>query len=323
MLNKVKGLLDKAKQIGDPATRSTNGRSDPLAKRILPRTANEAGSPPSAPETTNSNAPDVLKQISDRIESAQNLAKSPEACLDAVTFNEPVSHAEVVKTLRQYGVAIFPEIYSPDRLSLVAEEYDELIDKGAEFASNVAAREDTAAHSYAISILRKSIDENRFPETCALFGSETVERIALDYFSGQKFDFNHDLFVQWTDHTEVPASGALHWDKQLTLKSWLYVTDGTEEHGAMRAGVGTSTWTRYQREDAMFDGLPYGQINNRVDEAGFPIISTGGPAGSFFLFVTDTAHGATPVAPGKRRNIIRARSRPVRIANWANWANKL
>jgi len=42
-----------------------------------------------------------------------------------------------------------------------------------------------------------------------------------------------------------------------------------------------------------------------------------------FLFVTDTAHGATPVDQGKRRNIIRARSRPHRVQQWAAWASKI
>lgn len=91
----------------------------------------------------------------------------------------------------------------------------------------------------------------------------------------------------------------------------------------MRAGAGTAAWLRYIREDAMFDGIPYGKIVNQVEEGGFPVVSTGGPAGTFFLFVTDVAHGASPVAPGKRRNIMRSRSRPVRVRQWASWASKL
>ncbi|MEO9845149.1 MAG: phytanoyl-CoA dioxygenase family protein [Roseobacter sp.] len=198
-----------------------------------------------------------------------------------------------------------------------------MIENGANLALDVAAREDTPANSYGISLQRKALSAYRFPETSALFGSRTVEKVTEKFFAGQPFDYNGDLFVQWTDHTDVPASGALHWDKQLTLKSWLYVTDATDGYGPMRAGVGTAAWTRYIREDAMFDGVPYGKIVNQVQEKGFPVVSTGGPAGTFFLFATDTAHGATSVDPGKRRNILRARSRPHRVKQWSAWAHKL
>ncbi|MEP1833775.1 MAG: hypothetical protein ABJQ70_12890 [Roseobacter sp.] len=234
-----------------------------------------------------------------------------------------MSEATVLDCLRTYGLAIFPFIYSKTQLAKVEKEYNDLIENGANLALDVAAREDTPANSYGISLQRKALSAYRFPETSALFGSRTVEKVTEKFFAGQPFDYNGDLFVQWTDHTDVPASGALHWDKQLTLKSWLYVTDATDGYGPMRAGVGTAAWTRYIREDAMFDGVPYGKIVNQVQEKGFPVVSTGGPAGTFFLFATDTAHDATSIDPGKRRNILRARSRPHRVKQWSAWAHKL
>ena len=72
----------------------------------------------------------------------------------------------------------------------------------------------------------------------------------------------------------------------------------------------------------MFDGLPYDSIENQLDETG-TALSTGGPAGTFFIFVSDAGHGATPVDKGKRREIIRSQSRPQRIIDWADWSSKL
>lgn len=294
---------------------------DPLADRILPDAAEDSARPNRIPGEADARG--TIDTITSRIEQAQSWGEDPAPYLEAVTFGGPTSETAVVNCLQTYGLAIFPAIYDADRLARIHAEYDDLIENGAELARDVNAREETPAHSYAISVLRNKVAPARFPETQALFGSEAVERIARRIFAGQSFDYNADLYVQWTDHTDVPASGALHWDKQLTLKSWLYITDATEGHGAMRAGAGTAAWLRYVREDAMFDGIPYAQINNRVEESGFPVISTGGPAGTFFLFMTDTAHGATPVDAGKRRNIIRARSRAKRITEWASWASKL
>jgi len=292
---------------------------DPLAERII---ADAAGTSADKASTARS-AKDVLDQVRNRVEKAEFTAENADACLKKVTYRDPVPKSTVLDALRTYGLAIFPEIYDAGRLARIAAEYEDMIANGSELTRNVSAREDTPAHSYAITVKRDALPTPRFPETQSLFASPIVEQITRDYFAGQRFDFNTDLFVQWTDHTDVPASGTLHWDKQLTLKSWLYVTDATEGYGAMRAGAGTAAWTRYIREDAMFEGIPYGQIDNSVEEDGLPIVTTGGPAGTFFLFVTDTAHGATPVAPGKRRNIIRARSRPVRVHEWQSWAGTL
>ncbi len=299
---------------------------DPIASRILQDQSqidNPEGSGDGKLTSTASDEIQLLNQIKSRIDRAQSIGMDPEACLERITFREPVSQSEVLDCLRTFGLAIFPSIFDSTRLEKISLEYKDLIDNGADLASDMAAREDSPAHSYGISLQRNALKASRFPETVALFGSRTVEEIAKKYFAGQSFDYNGDLFVQWTDHTDTPASGALHWDKQLTLKSWLYVTDATEGFGAMRAGVGTAAWTRYIREDAMFNGIPYKEIVNQIEEDRIPVVPTGGPAGTFFLFVTDTAHGATPVDPGKRRNIIRGRSRPHRVKQWSAWAHKL
>ncbi|MFK7763602.1 MAG: phytanoyl-CoA dioxygenase family protein [Roseobacter sp.] len=318
ILSKLRKKLEKKAS----SAHYSSSANDPLAGRVLVPTHEET-TIASGTSSMPADGTQLVDQVQKRISRAQSFDGNLLSCLDKITFREPVSEATVLDCLRTYGLAIFPSVYSDSQLETIEKEYNDLIENGANLALDVAAREDTPANSYAIAIQRKVLNASRFPAIVALFGSRTVEKITEKFFAGQSFDYNGDLFVQWTDHTDVPASGPLHWDKQLTLKSWLYVTDATEGYGAMRAGVGTAAWTRYIREDAMFDGIPYKNIVNQVEESGFPIVSTGGPAGTFFLFVTDTAHGATPVDPGKRRNILRARSRPHRVKQWSSWANKL
>lgn len=320
---KVGKMLGVAKRVPARFKQTSAQGHDPLAQRIFvgsdPTVANAADKARTSPQ----DGADFLDAVKARVARAQSGNMDIKACLDRITFVEPVSQDEVLECLRTFGLAIFPSIYDAGQLVKIQLEYEDFVENGADLARNVDAREETPANSYAISLQRAAISEKRFKEISALFGSQTIEQITEKFFAGQSFDFNSDLYVQWTDQTDVPASGPLHWDKQLTLKSWLYVTDATEGYGAMRAGVGTAAWTRYIREDAMFEGVPYGKIINQVDEKSSPVVSTGGPAGTFFLFVTDTAHGATPVDPGKRRNIIRARSRPHRIRQWTSWAGKL
>ncbi len=245
-----------------------------------------------------------------------------EQYLAEATFREPVGVADVVSTLKSHGVAVFPAIYDAERLKRVQSQYDAMLAGDQEHAYSADARADTAAHSHAVTFIRESLPLADYDEIHALFGSKIIEEISRRVFSGQVFEFNPSLYAQWTKQTDVPASGVLHWDKQLTLKSWLYVTEGTSGYGAMRVGIGSNRWLRLLREEIMHEGVGYNAIDNSVDEASLPVVSTGGPAGTFFLFVTDTAHGASPVAAGKTRNIIRSQSRPIRIKEWAAWSAK-
>ncbi|MEX0307170.1 MAG: hypothetical protein AB3N12_07245 [Ruegeria sp.] len=147
-----------------------------------------------------------MAEILARIERAKSIGMDEEAFLEAFTFHQPVSQAKVLESLRTFGLAIFPAIYDSDRLSRITKEYNDLIENGETMASTVSAREDTPANSYALSLVRDNLDRNRFPETMALFGSPTIKQMSEKYFAGQEFEFNSDLFVQWTDHTDVPAS---------------------------------------------------------------------------------------------------------------------
>lgn len=297
--------------------------ADPLSQRISRVPAEETSPTPAGVAAKTATPDTTIEQVSTRIYAQSEIEGDRQSVLDAVTFHGPVTLPDVVQALRDYGLAIFPSLYGPEQLEVILQEYNDLMENGEELARGIDARTETPAASYALRLLRKSLPPERFSQLHALFGSEIIHEITKQIFMGQKFDFNDHLYAQWTDHTDVPASGVLHWDRQLTLKSWLYVTDGEDGYGAMRAGVGSNRWLRYVREDAMFDGERYKSIDNSVAEDAAPIVSTGGPAGTFFLFVTDTAHGASPVGPGKRRNIIRAQSRPERIAQWAAWANKI
>ena len=91
---------------------------------------------------------------------------------------------------------------------------------------------------------------------------------------------------------------------------------------SMRAALGSAGWTRYAREDAIFDSISYSNIDNKFECPDDNIVSTWGPAGTFYIFVTDTRHGVTAVEHGKIREIIRSEARPIRIKDWTAWANR-
>ena len=297
--------------------------SDPLYKRIIETGGDSSLNDLKSYQESAQNRSQLLNKIETRItKSSSILEHKNEPLLEEVTFSNPAQIETVLQCLRANGVAIFPALYQGEALDKIRKEYREIITTGERFAYYIHSGENKIENSFGIDFKRDKLSTTKYPELARLFGSEILWKITHAYFGGQSFEFNKDMFAQWTEHTDSPLSGELHWDKQLTLKSWLYLSEATDGYGAMRAEVGSAAWTRYVREDAIFDGIPYDSIKNQLDEMN-STISTGGPAGTFFIFVTDTAHGATAVEEGKRREIIRSQSRPHRITDWASWASKL
>ena len=132
----------------------------------------------------------------------------------AVTFRETTTVDEVVAALKKHGVAIFPAIYEPERLERVRNQYDRMMLKDHEHAMRVDAREDTDTF-LSRGLYSEGLPVESYDEIHALFGSSILEHISSQFFSGQAFDFNTSFYCQWTKQTDTPASGILHWDKQL------------------------------------------------------------------------------------------------------------
>ena len=300
----------------------TIGPNDPLTTRISPPRSAFTGIDATS-ATFSKSKQGVLERIQERggIPVKDDNA-SRESLLHEITFHDKVTADEVIRSLRVFGVAIFPSLFKGEKLSRLREEFNLFMARGQSLAYSSTREGESGSNSIAFDFKRSKLTKRNFPEIYKLFGSKILYDISKSYFAGQDFDFNSDMFIQVTSQTKQPLSGDLHWDKQLTLKSWIYVSEATEGYGAMRAALGSAGWTRYSREDAMFDGVPYSQIDNKIQCPDDNIISTGGPAGTFFIFVTDTGHGATAVGPGKTREIIRSEARPTRIKDWAAWANR-
>lgn len=293
--------------------------NDPLAKRIeLEGPARLFGA--TLVDTVEQGSPhEYLAHVTDAAREFKRTLGAAETVLRGITFVEKTNVSSVVAALRTYGVAIFPALCDRAHLAQIEVEFDDLMARPASAAG--AWEGQAAAENYkGLSFIRRTLARDRYPETMALFGSPTCEAIATAFFGGEPYELNEDILVQVTNPTRHPSSGPLHWDKQLTLKSWLYLSDCTSADGPMRIAPGSNAWLRYCREDAMFRGTAYHDIENLVPEDDLTVVSTGGPAGTFFLFVTDAAHGASPVEAGGQRKIMRGRSRPTRVKHWESWA---
>ena len=163
------------------------------------------------------------------------------------------------------------------------------------------------------------------PRTVAFFDNTILHNIAKQYgkFSQKsggeampKFselrtimgthDYRNDLGTE--------RNGFLHFDRTHTFKFFLYLTDVTEKDGAFRYVPGSREQGQMLRElSTMEQGGDYKNIENRLEidyaDLNYSVNDTiplEGPAGTIFVFDTDTFHMGGLIENGHERLVIRS-----------------
>jgi ectoine hydroxylase-related dioxygenase (phytanoyl-CoA dioxygenase family) len=98
-------------------------------------------------------------------------------------------------------------------------------------------------------------------------------------------------------------------DKIRTLKFFIYLTDTTEENGAMGAVPGSQVANCAHRLECLKSDPDYRAVTNVMSDA--KTVPVEGPAGTLFIFDSDITHSAGHVRPGKERRILRGHTRTV------------
>lgn len=225
------------------------------------------------------------------------------ATLEDVTITGKPSLSAIVSRLRRWGVAVLPGLLDDEARALLEAEFAHLMQNRANLTKPHSVTE--AENSCCVRLNRKGLCEATYPVTSALFASDTFRAIADAYLGSDAYQLNHQIYVHHTDATDTPLSGALHFDVTRMLKFWVYLSDGTEANGAMRATPGSQSWLKLLRREYMDRKTPKVEIQNQVDETAHQAIPLTGPAGTVFIFDTDVAHGASPVVSGGQRRIMR------------------
>jgi hypothetical protein len=210
--------------------------------------------------------------------------------------------ADVVATVRRWGLIVFPGFVGPDVLARMNAEFDDMIARrgqlGApvdEYDNLINLRLDRDAHAV------------HFPAMLGFFGQDLMQEIATAYYAPESFKLNCETFASLIAETKGPQPKppfALHFDRWPSLKFFLYLTDTDARNGAMRATPGSILQNQRMREQMATQVARLDQIPNIVPEfsGSVPIC---GPAGTMFVFDTDMSHGAGHVQPGFTRRTVR------------------
>jgi len=213
---------------------------------------------------------------------------------------------KAVETLQEYGFAVCKGYL--DDVSSIKKEAEKII-------------EDTEESDYLFGKVARigSIDGNRVPnpELAAFFSQPWMFQQFHEY-TGKYVRFT-EIFVQndFRNDKGVSRNGILHFDRILTFKYMLYLTDVEKEDAPLSIIPGTHIDGSYLRTQATTDpNVPYASIKNwpLIDypELGYSeedIVPICGPAGTLIVFDTDVFHLGGRVEDNHSRLMIRSHLR--------------
>lgn len=226
---------------------------------------------------------------------------------------EPATVGELIERLREVGMVCLPGAIGGALLTRLGAEFDDVMNRPDALGASI----DRDADSVNVRLLRNSMDMAALPAIHAFFSSAWMDALCARYFGDDPYLLNYEIFVHQTRATDAPPSAALHLDRRQTLKFWIYPEDVPVQGGPMRVVPGSHVANARAREAFMESGRGLGELPHLLEDgagAGWPIV---GPAGTVFIQDTDAGHGASPVAAGHRRRIMRGHCRSRRVHEWA------
>ena len=211
-----------------------------------------------------------------------------------------IDKKDALRTVQEIGLYICPELVDSQTVSAVKEQTVELFKT-------------------------KGTDDYKFGAAMNLGGIAEQDGAIADFFNRVEF---HDMAAsygladgravmathEYRNDQGVERNGDLHFDRTHTFKFFLYLTDCYEDDGAFRYCPESRSLGETLRQQAtQAVNANYGSIANRM-EIDYPHLNytaqkakpLEGPAGTLFIFDTDTLHMGGILQDGHERMVIRS-----------------
>ncbi|KAB1978635.1 phytanoyl-CoA dioxygenase family protein [Streptomyces triticiradicis] len=238
---------------------------------------------------------------------------------------------EVIKRVKEFGVALVPGWLAGDDLSALQGEFEGAFAaaKGTELEPLTSEGKDISHHygqtRTGLHLKYNHGDElrNALPRTHEVFTQDWMASVASSYL-GLPCTLNRHLILT-DDFTPDEEITWYHFDEVGALKFLVYLDDVDRDNGPFQAIPGTTSTTSRLREsewlkfddfqkiridvfsqysEELFHTL-YGQYKSFLLSRALTFQA---PAGSLLVFDTDTIHRAGPLAEGRRRRVVRGSS---------------
>ncbi|MEZ4720766.1 MAG: phytanoyl-CoA dioxygenase family protein [Flavobacteriales bacterium] len=220
-----------------------------------------------------------------------------------VRLNRSNSAEDVSRQVKQHGVVVIDDF---------CEDLESLKKEANRMLDNLSHREQYSFGRAAS--MRNPKEFKDYPFLVKYFTQPFMESTTKDYL-GENYLMLDSLYVTHeTKATEDIARNAYpHFDRDMTFKFFIYLSDVTADDGAFVCIPGTHLLGKELREKAWKETGDYRKVRNRIfhdyDNLDFKesdLLPVEGKAGTLIVFDSDTFHAGGNIKPGHERFIIRS-----------------
>lgn len=219
------------------------------------------------------------------------------------------SEKTIASKIREDGFFIIPALIPEELLQKVNQEFDKGMALDDSFYSGVDRY--NGAKCLRVKPFWKLKYWRQFPVTYSIFGAKILARIARNFYETSRFRFITEAFFHRTPGSPEVLSQQFHWDRNQSLKIWIYLNDVNESNGATRVIPGSNKVNRKIRLSLGDHRKLAGGVDNLSTQFGIDPdwVHLSAPRGSIVFLDTDLSHAASAVGRGEERRIIRAHCR--------------
>ncbi len=212
---------------------------------------------------------------------------------------------EILAKLDQYGVAVIENFADEAQVASLMKEYRACMD-GA--IPGLETKEYSAGQLFVVENNQHAKKE--LPATIKFYNSEFMEAISKAYFNNEDFLLNHEIYVCRDVKESDHVSQCLHYDREPTLKFFIYLNDVSKKNGAFHCVPGSHKETRkkeeYNRQNFIMPSWEETRAHNEKNVSREVAIEGG--AGTLVIVHTDVFHRAGKLEGGER-NLMRGHTR--------------
>lgn len=215
----------------------------------------------------------------------------------------------ILSNLKKYGIAIVPSYLVGDELASLKNEFLKSFDyKGNGFQSKHT--HPTNKDGMVVRVRKDELNDNDFPTTKKVFGSEFMSDILKKYYAPYDCKLNEDIFITHEKPCETPIL-PWHFDRVQSLKFWIYIKDATKNDGAFEYVPGSHNEGHYRASYHLATGTSLQMLPNDIPEDEIiNAVTIEGKAGDLVIFDPDGFHRGGVVGEGGERMIMRGHSHP-------------
>lgn len=228
-----------------------------------------------------------------------------------LSFEEKDGLKDVISVLKKDGIIVVSNFISQQVIKKMTQEFYKAFH--AKDPGIVVQHAHPVNEEGKVVRMKRAKLSEEFETIKHVFGSEYMKNILHDYYAPNSYLLNNDIFLT---HEKASEKNILPWhfDRQQSLKYFVYLTDTSAKNGAFEYCCGSHMEGHYRANYYILRGYGVKNIPNDIPEEEIrnpEVIAA--KAGDLIIFDADGFHRGGIVAHDNERLVVRGHSHPIPV----------